>query len=102
MNFICDKDKCTGCAACANKCAKNAITMEKDEHGFDHPIIDDRKCVDCKMCVKVCPVNNPCNVERSEQQVYAARSFNKELKKKAVRAHCLLKCLKSFSLRAVL
>lgn len=83
MNFICDRDKCTGCAACVNICTKDALKMVKNERGFDHPIIDGQKCVDCKMCTKVCPVNNPYKVERNDQKVYAARSLNKELRGKS-------------------
>lgn len=60
MNVICDKDKCTGCAACMNICAHKAISMkEVMPLGFIHPTIDSNACVDCGMCVNICPVNHP-------------------------------------------
>ena len=61
MNNIYDIDKqlCTGCGACANKCPFNAISMELDEKGFLAPKIDTEKCIDCGSCYKVCPVNTP-------------------------------------------
>ena len=40
MNIYVDGDKnhCTGCGACANICAYNAISMREDEYGFFCPI----------------------------------------------------------------
>lgn len=55
---ICNDYKfCSGCAACANVCAHNAITMKADWRGFLYPSIDADKCVDCKLCQKTCPAN---------------------------------------------
>lgn len=72
-NEICNDIKsCSGCEACANVCAHDAISMEPDWRGFLYPSIDANKCVDCKLCQKTCPVNK---VERkpfvfSEAAVY--------------------------------
>lgn len=49
---------CSSCGACANSCARNAITMRLDDEGFYRPIIDADKCVQCGTCEKVCPWNN--------------------------------------------
>lgn len=50
---------CNGCGACVNKCPKNAISMEENNEGFLYPVIDTTKCVNCKMCDKVCSyINN--------------------------------------------
>lgn len=56
---ICKPIYCTGCEACANVCPHDAITMQVDWKGFKRPHIDSSKCVDCKLCVKTCPVNTP-------------------------------------------
>ena len=45
-----DKDKCTGCGACANVCPVDAITVE------DVAVVDEETCIDCGTCVGECPV----------------------------------------------
>lgn len=55
---ICAHNECTGCYACAAICPRHAVTMEEDNYGELHPIINEEKCIGCNMCVKVCPSNN--------------------------------------------
>lgn len=50
--WISEKE-CTGCAACANICPKNAIELISDPYGFIMPVISD-SCVECNLCSKVC------------------------------------------------
>ncbi len=50
-------EKCCGCGACIQVCAKKAITMQKDNDGFLFPKIDATLCIDCGLCAKVCPIN---------------------------------------------
>ena len=58
--MICEPNKCTGCGACMNRCARNCISMKEDKTlGHLYPTIDQKKCVDCGACVKVCPTINP-------------------------------------------
>lgn len=54
---ICDNRLCTGCGACLQKCPKGAISMLPDSEGFLQPVISEDKCVECKICVSVCPQN---------------------------------------------
>lgn len=73
-----NKKDCNGCGTCALRCPKKAITMIEDEEGFLYPIIDNKKCINCGLCQRICS-NNP-NKNVYQQKVYAAK--NKENKKR--------------------
>ena len=76
METICEKEKCTACAACMNICAHNAITMEAySSLGYVYPVIDASKCVDCGLCAKTCPANNPIGLHKP-LKAFAAISKN--------------------------
>lgn len=62
---------CTGCTSCYNICSKKAINMEPDSKGFLYPKINDKLCVNCGLCKKVCPQNNIINGHEN-MHVYAA------------------------------
>lgn len=53
MRNVCNKDQCTGCMACVNICAKNAIHIVDVIDAFN-AVIDEDKCINCGMCEKVC------------------------------------------------
>lgn len=59
MPTLASHETCTGCAACLNACTHSAITMTADAEGFLIPHVDYNKCVECKLCEKVCPVISP-------------------------------------------
>lgn len=67
-----DKKICTGCAACANVCPKNAVTMKADGEGFLYPEIDGAKCVGCGLCHKKCPAVFPEYKNKPSPKCYAA------------------------------
>ena len=45
---------CCGCMACAAACPQGAISKSENERGFIVPFIDDSKCINCGLCLKVC------------------------------------------------
>ena len=52
LNFIIDKEKCTGCGLCAQDCPSMIIVMG------DYPYIKEGKeshCIKCQHCLAVCP-----------------------------------------------
>ncbi|MBE8952423.1 MAG: Coenzyme F420 hydrogenase/dehydrogenase, beta subunit C-terminal domain [Quinella sp. 1Q7] len=49
---------CNGCAACANICPKNAITMTRDAESFSYPKINPELCIKCGRCDATCPALN--------------------------------------------
>lgn len=56
--MLCEKELCSGCAACAAACPINAITMQQDADGFYFPSIADN-CIHCGKCERTCPVMAP-------------------------------------------
>ena len=77
-NWI-EKDKCTGCSACANVCPKRAITMDADEYGFIHPHISD-ECIDCGLCKRVCERRMSKGYFEIKPDIYAAWSKDNNLR----------------------
>lgn len=77
-----DKSKCSGCHACYNACPKNCITMKSDNEGFWYPSVDEKSCVDCGLCEKVCPI---LKVYKGYEKgkAYACVNKNSELRQKS-------------------
>lgn len=50
---------CFGCMACQDVCAKHCITLRKDKYGHIQPYFNKEDCVDCGLCLKICPSQNP-------------------------------------------
>lgn len=49
-------NKCTGCSSCSQSCVSGCISMLPNEEGFLFPNIDGKKCTDCGVCIKACPI----------------------------------------------
>lgn len=56
MKTVCKLDKCTGCMACVEICSKSAITISDNLSSYN-AVIDEKKCVDCGQCLRVCQQN---------------------------------------------
>lgn len=74
--MLCEHKKCTGCMACVQICAKNAIKMQKESDGFWYPVVNTEKCVNCGACTKACPMETEVSVLEDEPEVYAV--WNKD------------------------
>ncbi len=49
---------CCGCRTCKTICKFNAISVITDKYCFEQMSVDKNKCVECRMCEKVCPILN--------------------------------------------
>ena len=74
---IVNKGKCYGCYACYNKCSQNAIDMMEDAEGFVYPKVNEIRCVNCQICLKVCPSIRIPEVN-TKKRAYACYAKNKE------------------------
>lgn len=53
-----NKEDCCGCTACYCVCPTKAISMKGDKEGFLYPEINSSLCIDCQLCMNICPVIN--------------------------------------------
>lgn len=77
-----NKSDCCGCGACLNACPKNAIILSPDEDGFVYPSVNEKKCIECGLCKKVCAYQNQDRIS-SKKEVYAAVSVSTDLAESA-------------------
>ena len=82
MKKIQEKDNCTGCTACENICPKKCISMIEDKYGFKYPEINEKECIDCNLCKKVCPIINKVQYSKNSY-VYAIINKNDEVRKES-------------------
>lgn len=50
--------QCCSCGLCIGICKTGAVNYKTDRYGFLQPVIDRKKCVDCKACINNCPGTN--------------------------------------------
>ena len=78
QNHIQSNEGCSGCGACADICAKKAISIVYNQAGVLYPVVDEKKCVGCGACKQICP----CCQELHDPEVkhaYIAVGKKKEL-----------------------
>lgn len=70
---------CTECTACMHSCPKKAISFTTDIEGFSYPVIDQKVCINCGLCQKVCPVNNFDSLSTLPLDVFAAQLKERDI-----------------------
>ncbi len=83
MNVVEKTKKCVGCGACVDKCAVNALSLQKDKNGFLVASIDNSRCVDCGLCLKVCPSLEKTEKNDFEEKYYCGTFNNNEVRTKS-------------------
>ncbi len=68
--MLCEREKCTGCGACAAKCGSGAIRMVMDADGFLAPKVDSALCINCGTCTRTCPVLNQNTLTRGVPKAF--------------------------------
>lgn len=83
MKNISKFDHCFGCGVCSLVCPRKIISMTTSSEGFFSPIVDNQKCIDCQLCLKICAFNSYIDNKNNEPiKAYAVFS-NDEIKRKA-------------------
>ena len=73
-------DRCCGCGACSTVCAKGAISICRNDEGFEQYSIDTMKCVRCGQCITVCPMTNIIAPQMNESKVlYSVKSYSEQV-----------------------
>lgn len=71
--------KCVGCHICVDVCPVNAIHMERDDRGFDYPLVDLQTCIQCGKCDRQCPIDQKIEKFRTIDS-YAAKNKNEDIR----------------------
>ena len=62
--------KCVSCRSCEFACPKGSIKLISSLEGFLYPVVDS-SCIDCEVCIKVCPVLSPVKQQNFELERFA-------------------------------
>lgn len=72
---------CCGCRNCLYGCPHDAIQFASDTRGFEHPIVDSSKCIECGLCECLCPELNDCVFSNEHLLAGAAYALADEIKR---------------------
>lgn len=71
------KSSCCGCSACATLCPVKAIVMQEDKRGFLYPVIDEKRCIRCGKCKRICDFKKKESIKTANSVlVFASRAKN--------------------------
>ena len=75
---------CSACTACTSVCPKSAILFSVDEEGFKVPVVDENLCVDCGLCIKICPaLNTKDSVNDISSKAYALQYHDEAVRNRS-------------------
>lgn len=73
-----NKSECLGCEACVQVCAHATLVMKEDSEGFRYPVLDKEACVDCGLCHRVCPIEQPVEKNNTAQKGFGGYALDEE------------------------
>lgn len=84
MPTLASNNTCTACMACMNACPKQAISCFALSDGHRMIKVDPEKCIECKLCEKVCPIVNDFSYGRQnlKSNFYAAWANDYQIRHK--------------------
>lgn len=73
-------NQCYGCGVCAVDCPKQIISMQLDADGFFRPFVDEKACVKCGKCLKICAFYSSSIQKKNNPTSYACYSINEKIR----------------------
>lgn len=80
MQILDDPRLCCGCSACSQICPQGCITMNKNSEGFLYPNINSLSCINCKLCIKACPIINQKVKNKKPLRIFAYHADNENIR----------------------
>ena len=72
------QDRCTGCRSCEQSCPMQCISFIENKEGFLYPCVDEKKCINCRKCLKVCAAETENIHHNIPRSVWAWKNKNDE------------------------
>lgn len=82
MIQIRNKENCCGCNACVQTCPVSCIQMYEDQEGFWYPRVDEKICINCGLCERVCPCLHIISTRKPEF-TFSVKTNNEDLRKES-------------------